>query len=39
MALRWNGDNERGAEVATGMYFVVAREGDMSATRKVVLQR
>lgn len=39
MALRWSGNNERGTEVATGMYFVVAREGERSATRKVVLQR
>jgi hypothetical protein len=39
VALRWNGDNERGSEVATGMYFVVAREGDRTATGKVVLQR
>jgi hypothetical protein len=39
LTLRWEGDNDRGAEVATGMYFVVAREGGGSATRKVVLQR
>lgn|GEM_PF-3371032 len=39
LTLRWDGDNERGAEVATGMYFIIAREGQNSATRKVVLQR
>jgi hypothetical protein len=37
--LRWEGINDRGVEVATGMYFVVAREGERTATSKIVLQR
>ena len=39
VALVWDGSNERGARVAAGMYFVVAREGERIATGKVVLQR
>ncbi len=37
--LTWDGDNERGVRVAAGVYFVVARQGEKTATGKVVLQR
>ena len=39
MRLRWDGDNDAGLDVATGMYFVLARQAGKTAVRKVVLQR
>lgn len=39
VVLSWDGRNDGGVDVATGMYFVVAREGPSIATSKVVLQR
>jgi hypothetical protein len=37
--VRWEGRNDQGVEVSTGVYFVVAREGDKTAARKIILQR
>jgi hypothetical protein len=37
--ISWDGRNDGGIDVATGMYFVVAREGTSISTGKVILQR
>jgi subtilisin family serine protease len=36
---RWNGDDSRGRNVASGLYFCVLRYGDETETRKLVLLR
>lgn len=38
-SLTWRGDNEGGHPVSPGAYFVVVRQGDRMATKKVILQR
>jgi hypothetical protein len=35
----WRGDNQNGARVSPGTYFVIAREGENTSIRKVILQR
>jgi hypothetical protein len=37
LSLEWNGTNTAGAHVSPGMYFISAREGSKTASRKVVL--
>jgi hypothetical protein len=38
-SLRWNGTDERGRELARGVYFCRFTAGDYRATEKLVLQR
>jgi len=35
--LTWNGRNEFGVEVATGVFFAVLESGDLRQTRKLML--
>ncbi|MFH1219206.1 MAG: DUF6689 family protein [Candidatus Eisenbacteria bacterium] len=39
LALFWRGDNEDGAHVSSGAYFIVVRDGLTTLTRKVILER
>jgi hypothetical protein len=38
-AAHWDGRNEAGEEVASGVYFYTIRAGDFSATRRVAVRR
>jgi flagellar hook assembly protein FlgD len=38
-AVTWNGNDDRGRELARGVYFCRFTAGDYRATEKVVLQR
>ena len=38
-AVQWDGRNERGEQVSSGMYFVQLRTGGIKVTRKMVLLR
>jgi hypothetical protein len=38
-ALTWHGRNDLGLPVAAGTYFVVVREGDATAVKKLILQK
>lgn len=38
-AAHWDGKNEAGEEVASGIYFYTITAGDFSATRKMVVRR
>ncbi|MCK4577744.1 MAG: T9SS type A sorting domain-containing protein, partial [Candidatus Marinimicrobia bacterium] len=38
-SFRWNGHNQRGAAVASGIYFYQVRSGDKAITRKMTLLR
>jgi hypothetical protein len=39
LALSWDGDSDNGSRVSAGAYFVIARLGGTTITRKLVLQR
>jgi hypothetical protein len=39
ISVTWAGDNEKGHLVSPGAYFIVAREGEKTTARKVILQR
>jgi len=38
-AAYWDGRNEFGTPVASGLYFYTIRTGDFSATRKMIMTR
>ena len=38
-AAYWDGKNEAGEEVASGIYFYSIKTGDFSATRKMVVKK
>ena len=38
-AIRWDGSNEFGEKVATGVYFYTLRAGDFTATRKLLIRK
>jgi flagellar hook assembly protein FlgD len=37
--LSWDGRNERGQAVSSGVYFITASAGDIVSSRKVILVR
>ena len=38
-AVYWDGRNERGESVASGLYFHTLRAGDFTATRKMLIRK
>ncbi len=38
-ALYWDGRNERGESVASGLYFYTLRAGDFTGTRKMLIRK
>jgi hypothetical protein len=38
-SINWNGTDDRGRELARGVYFCRFKAGDYHATEKLVLQR
>ena len=38
-AAHWDGENESGERVSSGLYFYVIRSGDFTATRKMIVSR
>ena len=39
ISLRWDGRNQEDHQVAPGVYFIIAREGHQTWTKKVVIQK